>query len=307
MKFGDNLKKLRKSKKLSQEELAEKVNVSRQSVSKWETGEAYPEMNNILQLCKIFNCEINSLVNDNMVDLDSLDEEIKMSVVKFKEDKQKKMKGLSKAIYIIARIFKVITIIGIVGLLIAMIAAPVATSNIKVKDNQLKVFGEKIEYERTDTYITFNDGKDNIKTFNDKDEVEAIGKVLDYIEDNNMTRVTIILEFVLVCLEGVLVLTNMIFAKLDKLFTNVHNGDTPFTMENVGYIKMISYLMIATLVFNMLASGFGELLLEGGIDFGMNLKDILYILILFSLSYIFEYGYYIQQDSNGKMYGEENE
>ncbi len=38
MKFGDNLRKLRKSKKLSQEDLAEKVNVSRQSVSKWETG-----------------------------------------------------------------------------------------------------------------------------------------------------------------------------------------------------------------------------------------------------------------------------
>lgn len=38
MNFGENLKKLRKSKKLSQEELAEKMQVSRQSVSKWETG-----------------------------------------------------------------------------------------------------------------------------------------------------------------------------------------------------------------------------------------------------------------------------
>ena len=42
MKFGDNLKKIRIYKKLSQEALAEKVNVSRQSVSKWETGDAYP-------------------------------------------------------------------------------------------------------------------------------------------------------------------------------------------------------------------------------------------------------------------------
>lgn len=38
MKFGDNLRNLRKSKKLSQEDLAEKMNVSRKSVSKWETG-----------------------------------------------------------------------------------------------------------------------------------------------------------------------------------------------------------------------------------------------------------------------------
>ena len=48
MKFGENLKIIRKNKKMSQEELAEKLNVSRQSVSKWETGESYPEMNNIL-------------------------------------------------------------------------------------------------------------------------------------------------------------------------------------------------------------------------------------------------------------------
>lgn len=82
MKFGENLKVLRKSRKISQEQLAEKVNVSRQSVSKWETGDAYPEMNNILELCKIFHCHINDLVNDSIIDIDSLDEEVKMKVVK---------------------------------------------------------------------------------------------------------------------------------------------------------------------------------------------------------------------------------
>ena len=89
MKFGDNLRNLRKSKKLSQEKLAEKVGVSRQSISKWECGEAYPEMNNIMILCNIFHCKINDLINEDMVDIDSLDEEVKMSIVKFKEEKQK--------------------------------------------------------------------------------------------------------------------------------------------------------------------------------------------------------------------------
>ena len=89
MKFGDNLKSIRKSKKMSQEDLAEKVNVSRQSVSKWETGEAYPEMNNILELCKIFNCKINDLVHKDMSDISSLDEEIVMKVAKLNEKKQK--------------------------------------------------------------------------------------------------------------------------------------------------------------------------------------------------------------------------
>ena len=42
---------------MSQEELALKVKVTRQSVTKRENGESYPEMNNILELCKIFNCK----------------------------------------------------------------------------------------------------------------------------------------------------------------------------------------------------------------------------------------------------------
>ena len=97
MKFGDNLKIIRKSKKMSQEQLAEKVNVSRQSVSKWETGEAYPEMNNILELCKIFNCKINSLVHTDMSDISSLDEEIIMNVVKFNEKKTKSSKNIKQS------------------------------------------------------------------------------------------------------------------------------------------------------------------------------------------------------------------
>ena len=90
MKFGDNLKKIRNLKKLSQEELAEKVNVSRQSVSKWETGDAYPTMNNLLELCKIFHCKINDLVNDNIIDINSLGEEVKTKIVSLKKKNKRK-------------------------------------------------------------------------------------------------------------------------------------------------------------------------------------------------------------------------
>ena len=103
MKFGENLYSLRKNAKMSQEKLAEAVGVSRQSVSKWENGESYPEMENMLKLCEIFHCKLNDLVHEDMQDIDSLDEEIKMSVVKLEKGKQKKLKVLSKIIYIIAK------------------------------------------------------------------------------------------------------------------------------------------------------------------------------------------------------------
>ena len=55
MNLSENLKKIRKQHNLSQEQLAEKLGVSRQSVSKWESNQAYPEMDKMLQICQIFN------------------------------------------------------------------------------------------------------------------------------------------------------------------------------------------------------------------------------------------------------------
>ena len=67
--LSENLKKIRKDNNLSQEQLAEKLGVSRQSVSKWENGEAYPEMDKVLQLCKMFNLNIDELLNQDIKDV----------------------------------------------------------------------------------------------------------------------------------------------------------------------------------------------------------------------------------------------
>lgn len=137
MKFGDNLKRLRKSKKISQEQLAEKMNVSRQSVSKWETGEAYPEMNNILELCKIFHCRVNDLVNDSIIDMDSLDEETKTNIVTLQKEEQSKIRGLSKVISILAKIGNIVCKVALPIVMIVMLIIPFFLKNIEVKDNEL--------------------------------------------------------------------------------------------------------------------------------------------------------------------------
>jgi len=68
MSFRKNLEYLRKGKKLSQEELADKLGVSRQSVSKWESGAAYPETEKMLTMCKIFDCSLDQLMNDDIAE-----------------------------------------------------------------------------------------------------------------------------------------------------------------------------------------------------------------------------------------------
>ena len=66
MKFCEKLQKLRKEKGYSQEELADLLDVSRQAVSKWESGTTYPEMDKLLSLCKIFNVTLDDLTNDEV-------------------------------------------------------------------------------------------------------------------------------------------------------------------------------------------------------------------------------------------------
>ena len=62
MTFGENLQFLRKRQGMTQEDLAEKMEVSRQSVSKWESNSSYPETEAILRLCTLFHCDMDTLL-----------------------------------------------------------------------------------------------------------------------------------------------------------------------------------------------------------------------------------------------------
>ena len=64
MKFNENLKYLRKREGLTQEELAEKLNVSRQSVTKWESGQALPDIEKVKEIAYMFSVSVDSLVGD---------------------------------------------------------------------------------------------------------------------------------------------------------------------------------------------------------------------------------------------------
>lgn len=83
MKFGDKLVGLRKKNGLSQEELAEKLGVSRQSVSKWESNNAYPETDKIVQICNLFDCSMDDLINDQITDLKQIDRKEKNNITTY--------------------------------------------------------------------------------------------------------------------------------------------------------------------------------------------------------------------------------
>lgn len=64
MKFNENLKYLRKKEGLTQEELAEKLNVSRQSVTKWENGQALPDIEKVKEIAYFFSTSVDSLIGE---------------------------------------------------------------------------------------------------------------------------------------------------------------------------------------------------------------------------------------------------
>ena len=65
MKFNEKLVKLRKENLLSQEELAEKLGVTRQTISKWELEQTTPDMDKLSQIAKLFNVSVDELLNES--------------------------------------------------------------------------------------------------------------------------------------------------------------------------------------------------------------------------------------------------
>lgn len=73
MSFADNLRQIRKENNLSQEDLAELLDVSRQAVSKWEQGAGYPEVEKLLLLSKRLNISLDSLMATEIIKEGSMD------------------------------------------------------------------------------------------------------------------------------------------------------------------------------------------------------------------------------------------
>ena len=98
MLFHEQLAALRRAKGISQETLAEQLDVSRQAVSKWETGTAKPELDNILALCRILEVSPNELLGDTTQPISEPTpavtvESLKAANVTASTDKKKLLKG----------------------------------------------------------------------------------------------------------------------------------------------------------------------------------------------------------------------
>jgi transcriptional regulator with XRE-family HTH domain len=143
MKFYEKLIILRKKALLSQEELAEKLDVTRQTISKWELGQSKPDIDKLQMMSKLFEVDVNTLTNEDI----SLEDKGET-----KEDKNnKKEDGDRKFIlYILIIIF-----IASLALLAYRVGTDIKTKKDEIKE-ELRKEKEKAEKEEKEFKDKFN-------------------------------------------------------------------------------------------------------------------------------------------------------
>lgn len=143
MKFYEKLIILRKKALLSQEELAEKLDVTRQTISKWELGQSKPDIDKLQMMSKLFGVDVNTLTNEDI----SLEDKVET-----KEDKNnKKEDGDRKFIlYILIIIF-----IASLALLAYRVGTDIKTKKDEIKE-ELRKEKEKAEKEEKEFKDKFN-------------------------------------------------------------------------------------------------------------------------------------------------------
>lgn len=166
MKLGENILKLRKENKLSQEELAEKVKVTRQTISNWELGETEPTPSQLKILSKIFQVSVDKL----------LDNDIENILVD-------KVSNTEKLAAIIIKILKTIGILFLVLLVIDMVSLIVFSVVRKEKtDTVISEATINCSIDKTDYLITVgSDGYFNCSNCS-KEIQNDINNLIDYDE-----------------------------------------------------------------------------------------------------------------------------
>ena len=177
MNLGKKIAELRKKNNLSQEELAEKVGVARQTISKWEIGDTTPDINQVKIISKIFNISIDELVDNDI-----------NNVIVEKVSNTEKLAGIAIKILKVFGIMLIVFITLIfLFVIIFMVDMPrndydiVGRTKVSCNlDNEKYVY----EAEYNKNYQVINSGGDAyIMNHTDIESYEDVNKIVAHIED----------------------------------------------------------------------------------------------------------------------------
>ena len=175
MKLGENIFKLRKEYNLSQEQLAEKINVTRQTISNWELGETAPNPEQLKLLSKELNISIDELLNND----------IKQVLVE-------KVSNTEKLAKIIIKILKILGIIFVLGFVVGIFSFGIfnfTKTPMTVVEKQTVLLNCQLNGEKYDYLIEY-DKDDNI--------IEAGGSdyITNIVKDKKIYKAKILVKYI---------------------------------------------------------------------------------------------------------------
>lgn len=130
---GRFIAELRKEKKLTQKELAEKINVSDKAVSRWETGKGYPDVTSLVSLSEYFDVSVNELLAGKRLTVENIKETADENLISVFEQvqKNKKQQNLRVAVYTSVLIVVLLPVLIIIGKeLFVSMSTQILTENI---------------------------------------------------------------------------------------------------------------------------------------------------------------------------------
>lgn len=177
MNLGKKIAELRKKNNLSQEELAEKVGVARQTISKWEIGDTTPDINQVKIISKIFNISIDELVDNDI-----------NNVIVEKISNTEKLAGITiKILKVLGVMIIVFIVLIFLFVIFFMVDNPRKDYDIVGRTKiscQLNNDEYVYEAEYNKNYQVINSGGDAyIINHTDIDSYEDVNKIIAHIED----------------------------------------------------------------------------------------------------------------------------
>lgn len=208
------------------------------------------------------------------------------------------MKGISKFISLVAKIVRIICLVCLPVIIISMLFFPYLINKIDIKDNEISIKGNdniSLVEEQDKIVLKIN----GITLFDESKEL-INNHIINVLNNNSKTLIIGYIEVAFLTLLITVYLISLILKHLNNLFKNLYLGETPFTLENVNHIKKMAWLMIVAIILPTIGGMIFNNLLTAETNIDFELFDIVEILFLFSLSYVFEYGRLIEIENKVK-------
>ncbi len=101
IKIGKFIAGCRKNKKLTQAQLAEKLNITDRAISKWETGNRMPDSSIMLELCNVLGINVNELLSGEIIKMEDYEKKVEENLIELKKQKEEADKRMLKLEFVI--------------------------------------------------------------------------------------------------------------------------------------------------------------------------------------------------------------